>query len=697
MTGPAGIPPARTGDRPDRPTPPRTPPPDVSVLLVSWNTRDKTRNCLESLPAAMTDALRYEVVVVDNGSADGSVEMLAAYPGVRLIRNNRNLGYAEAVNQAYRNSRSDLVLLLNSDVRCQPETVSTLVDFLRQRPAAGGVGPQYLDEFGEIEPHYLGLLSFRAALGLAAGLRWLPGLREAWLAYQLADGDFDHPRTVPQPAASCLLLRREALEPNRVFDEDFPLYFNDVRLAHRLATLGWQLWMTPDAVVNHDRGSSTRLLDSATRSRHHLSGLVRYVAQTQPRHRLRLLQALTLVDRQLRWVFRIRGQLGLRDLFAALRGDAGPLPSGDLRDWVVMLSGVDWSTEAHRQHALARELVADRRVLFVEPPGQRPRWRFTVRQIAPSLWRAVPPTVLPAGRQLPPVNWINRRIGALLVRRWLDRFPGRRLVWIDEDLSVTASRHLGGEAVIYDGTDLDWTFTRWWNRWHVRRGMRSAVGAADLVLASSPALVQRLPAARRPPVSLPNGCDPEQFSPSGPVAQWARQLPHPLLGYVGAVDTRAFDAELVAEVARLRPDWTFLIVGPSTPAGRAPLAGLANVLLRDPVEFAEVPAILRACDACLIPYRLGGLIDYVHPKKAYEYLALGKPVVATPLPALERLDGPVHLGAGPTAFVAAIEEALGSSQCPDASARRREAAVRNSWSARGVQLRDLIAGLAAGR
>ena len=96
-------------------------------------------------------------------------------------------------------------------------------------------------------------------------------------------------------------------------------------------------------------------------------------------------------------------------------------------------------------------------------------------------------------------------------------------------------------------------------------------------------------------------------------------------------------------------------------------------------------------------YRVGGLIDYVHPKKCYEYLALGKPVVATPLPALKRLDGPVHLGAGPTAFVAAVEEALGSSRCPDASARRRAAALRNSWSVRGDQLRELIAGLAVDR
>lgn len=700
MTAPATVGAGQAGDQVGHPSVDQ---PDLSVLLVSWNTREQTRACLDSLPAAVTPDLRYEVVAVDNGSTDGSAQLLATYPGVRAIHNARNTGYASAVNQAYRHARADLVLLLNSDVRCEPGAISALVDFLRRHPGAAGVCPQYRDVDGAIDPHCLGLPGFRALLGLAAGMRWLPGMRGPWRAYQLVGEDFDRVRPVPQPAASCLLLRRADLEPEQVFDEAYPIYFNDVRLAKRLADAGRLLWMTPAATVVHERGSSTRLMEPAMRSRHHLAGLVRYVADTQPWYRLLVLRALTLLDRQVRGVFGIRGQLGPRDLFAALRADPGPLPGtepppdGDGRDWVVMLSGVDWRTGAHRQHALARELAVDRRVLFVESPRHHPRWRFEVQRLGPTLWRATPPTVLPAGRQLPPVNWLNRRIGAAVVRRWLDRAPGRRLAWIDEDLSTTMARHLGASAVVYDGADLDWTFTRRWNRWHVRRGLHNAVGAADLVLASSPAMEGRLPAARRPTVALPNGCDPDQFDPSGPVAPWADRLPRPLLGYAGAVDTRAFDAELLAEVARARPDWTFLLVGPSTAAGRAPLAGLANVRLYDLVEFAQVPAILRACDVCLIPYRIGGLIDYVQPKKCYEYLALGKPVVATPLPALAHLDGPVHLGGDPESFVAAVEEALRSSACPDAATLRRAAALRNSWSARGDQLRDLLDGLVAGR
>ncbi|MEV4119954.1 glycosyltransferase [Micromonospora sp. NPDC049645] len=367
-------------------------------------------------------------------------------------------------------------------------------------------------------------------------------------------------------------------------------------------------------------------------------------------------------------------------------------PAG--RDWVVVFSGTPWANGAHRQHALARELTVDHRVLFVDPAGHLPRWRVGIRQVAADLWQCAGPALLPFGRHLPPVNRANRWLAALLLRRWFRRQAATvRLLWLDEDLAAPVAARLDASAVVYDATDLDWTFTRPWNRWHLRRALRRAVDAADLVLASSSALPDRMPPTDPAPVVLANGCDPDRFSPDGPVAPWLLGLRRPVIGYSGAVDTRAFDAELVATVARAHPEWTFLLIGPSTRAGRAPLAGLSNVELLDAVRFADVPGILRACDATIIPYRVGGLVDYVHPKKCYEYLALGKPVVATPLPALRALAGTITLAADPASFGAALADALGRPDWPHDVARRRAVATRNSWSARGVQLRSLLAGL----
>ncbi|MEU1588172.1 glycosyltransferase [Micromonospora sp. NPDC005710] len=370
-----------------------------------------------------------------------------------------------------------------------------------------------------------------------------------------------------------------------------------------------------------------------------------------------------------------------------------PPPAED-RDWVVIFSGTPWANGAHRQHALARELTVDHRVLFVDPAGHLPRWRVQIQQVADGLWQCAGPALLPFGRHLPPVNRVNRWLAARVLRRWFRRQAASvRLLWLDEDLAAPVAARLDASAVVYDATDLDWTFTRPWNRPHLRRALRSAVGAADLVLASSAALPDRMPASDPAPVVLANGCDPDRFSPDGPVAPWLLSLRRPLIGYSGAVDTRAFDADLVATVARAHPEWTFVLIGPSTRAGRAPLTGLSNVELVDSVRFADVPGILRACDVTIIPYRVGGLIDYVHPKKCYEYLALGKPVVATPLPALRALGDTIALADDPASFAAALADALERADAPDAAARRREVATRNSWSARGVQLRSLLAGL----
>jgi hypothetical protein len=123
------------------------------------------------------------------------------------------------------------------------------------------------------------------------------------------------------------------------------------------------------------------------------------------------------------------------------------------------------------------------------------------------------------------------------------------------------------------------------------------------------------------------------------------------------------------------------------------LRGLANVHLPGAIAYADAPAVVRGFDVALIPYRLGGLVDYVHPKKCYEYLAAGRPVVTTPLPALAAMDAPIRLAAGPAAFGQAIAAALAESDDPAAAEDRRAIGVANSWRLRGVQLRTLLAGI----
>ena len=363
--------------------------------------------------------------------------------------------------------------------------------------------------------------------------------------------------------------------------------------------------------------------------------------------------------------------------------------------WVVYMSGIPWRWDAHRQQELARQLARTRRVLFVEPPSLVPSWRLDAERLSAALWRVRPPTLLPLGRFVPLANGVNRRFAARSLRRWLDERPGRRLLWIDEDLAAPMAGRLGEAARVYDAADLDWTFTRRWNRPHLRRALASAVGCADLVLASSPALADSLTRAGRRPVELLNACDAEHFSPDGPEAEELAALPRPRVGYVGAIDERAFDAPLVAAAARLRPDWSFVLVGRSTPAAKHDLAGLPNVHLFGPVDYSRVPSFYRAFDVCLIPYRTDGRAGYVQPKKLYEYLAVGKPVVSTLLPALGASDGPHRAAGTPADCTRAIEAALAETGSPELADARRAAASANTWDERGRRLRALVDALEA--
>jgi GT2 family glycosyltransferase len=305
--------------------------PNVSILLLSWNTRELTLECLDSLPASVDDGTTYEVIVVDNDSRDGSAAALAERDDIALIANEANRGYAEAVNQAYARADGEFVLLLNSDVEFKPGALSVLLRFLREHPDIAGVGPLYLNPDGTEQQHHYRFPTFGATIGnMSRLLGRIPPLARRVREYRMLDDDFTKPRRVEQPSASCLLLRRSVLPEDRLMDEQFPIYFNDVALAHALAARGHDLWMTPEAVVVHEHGASTRQLGGRL-ARQHIGAHVRYLRATEPRHRVEIFRTLVLVQKLALLALRRPGRLPFRELMSALRGDPGPVPPSPLK------------------------------------------------------------------------------------------------------------------------------------------------------------------------------------------------------------------------------------------------------------------------------------------------------------------------------------------------------------------------------
>jgi GT2 family glycosyltransferase len=302
----------------------------VSILIVNWNTRELVLSCLDSLPESV-GGISCEVLVVDNGSIDGSGDVLEQRRDITLIRNTRNLGYAAAVNEAYRRSSGDFVLLLNSDVDLRPGALSFLTEFLSEHPSVAGVAPLYVNPDGSPQPFHFRFPTFTMTLlNGSSVLRWLhPGSTRLLREYRMLDDDFSRPRPVPQPSSSCLLLRRSLLPNDHVFDERYPIFCNDVQLARSFADQGLTLWVIPDATVIHDAHASTRMLGTAGK-RQVLGSVVRMLVDTEPPANVWVYRTVVFLQHIPIWLFRRSGALGLKDLWKALSGDVGPLPSSPI-------------------------------------------------------------------------------------------------------------------------------------------------------------------------------------------------------------------------------------------------------------------------------------------------------------------------------------------------------------------------------
>jgi GT2 family glycosyltransferase len=303
------------------------PEPIVSVLIVTWNTRELTLRCLDSLARGTATAGPSQLLVVDNGSADGTAEALASRTDIELLRNGENVGFAAAVNQAYRRARGEFVLLLNSDLELEPGGLEALVQFLRDRPDAAGAAPLYRNPDGSPQQFHFRLPTFAMLLANASALvRLLPGSKRLIRDHWMLDEAFDKPLPVPQPSASCLLLRRAFLTPDRIFDERYPIFFNDVMFAREIAEAGKQLWVVPSAIAVHDAHSSTGRLGLAGK-RQYLGAIIRMLQETEPARNLWLYRAIVFTQEFAAYAVRRPRALPPPELWRTLAGDVGPLPS----------------------------------------------------------------------------------------------------------------------------------------------------------------------------------------------------------------------------------------------------------------------------------------------------------------------------------------------------------------------------------
>ncbi len=223
---------------------------DVAVAIINYNTKDWLRTCLKSVLRAPPLAA-FEIIVVDNGSSDGSIAMVAdEFPNVHLIENAGNLGYAAAANQALRTSHAKYVLVLNTDIEVDPEAIDILVEHADRFEDLGVGGPLLLNSDGSIQMSGRRFPSFiDATIHAFLGLLW--PRNPFSVRYLMMDWDRKSDRNIDWISGAAMIIRREAAEKINFFDEQFFMYVEDMDFCHRLKRAGWKTYFLPDAKMVH--------------------------------------------------------------------------------------------------------------------------------------------------------------------------------------------------------------------------------------------------------------------------------------------------------------------------------------------------------------------------------------------------------------------------------------------------------------
>jgi len=224
---------------------------DVSVIIVNWNTRELLKNCLESIFQTVRE-MAFEVLVVDNASTDGSVEMVRRdFPRVLLITNPENRGFGAANNQALRIMQGRYALLLNSDTVLTERAVYHLFSFMEAHPEAAMACGQLLNANGSKQHSFANFPTLVTLMTNAPLLEVLFPRRYPSKRYT-----YKEPIEVDSGIGACLMVRKAAMDQVGLFDERYFFFFEETDWAYAMHRAGWKTFHVPAALIYHLQGQS---------------------------------------------------------------------------------------------------------------------------------------------------------------------------------------------------------------------------------------------------------------------------------------------------------------------------------------------------------------------------------------------------------------------------------------------------------
>ena len=231
----------------------------LSIIIVNWNTKDLLKKCLESI-LRYGGTVDYELIVVDNGSTDGSPGLLRELKikneKLKIILNEKNVGFARAVNQGIAKTISNYILLLNPDTEIKENTLEKMINFMEENQECGILGGKILNLDGSIQSSvrkFPNLLSqIFVLLKLHHFLRNLSPIKK----YFALDFDYSKTQEVDQIMGSFFMIKKEVIDRIGLFDEKFFLWFEEVDFCKRAKDAGWKIYYYPEAEIIHQKAAS---------------------------------------------------------------------------------------------------------------------------------------------------------------------------------------------------------------------------------------------------------------------------------------------------------------------------------------------------------------------------------------------------------------------------------------------------------
>lgn len=228
--------------------------PEISVILVNWNTCHLLGQCL-SLLIQQLQGLPYDLWVVDNGSTDESISMLStSFPQVNIILNGNNVGFAAANNQAMQVAKGRYFLLINTDAFPKANAIQALFYLAELNVRSGIIGARLLNVDGSFQGSYVDFPSLKQEFLMLTGLGRL--IHGSWFPnHSPIEGE--GAKVVDYVQGACMLVRREAYESAGGFDQNYFMYSEEVDWCYTMRQAGWEVWYQPDALVTHIGSASS--------------------------------------------------------------------------------------------------------------------------------------------------------------------------------------------------------------------------------------------------------------------------------------------------------------------------------------------------------------------------------------------------------------------------------------------------------